>query len=59
MAEPNPRATADATFPVDGANGAVELDDVALGFECADPRLQIESWRADDGRTQGGHVDFG
>jgi len=59
MAEPNHSAAADATTHADSAHGLAERDDFALGFECADPRLQIESWFSDDAGAQRVHAEFG
>jgi hypothetical protein len=59
MAEPNPSATADAKSRGESPQGSAERDDFALGFECADPRLQIESWGADDARVHSAHAEFG
>lgn len=59
MAEPQPTAAADAASPADSTLGLTEHDDFALGFECADPRLQIESWRGDDAGARRGHAEFG
>jgi hypothetical protein len=42
---PQPYFSETPAAAVAGGRGPSEPDDLALGWECADPALQIERWR--------------
>jgi len=45
--QPNSSTSAGAAHAQSGTQAAWAAEDVAIGCECADPSLQIESWAAD------------
>lgn len=47
MAESQPSFSPSGAGADAAAAHALDADDVALGFECADPSLQIERWQAE------------
>jgi hypothetical protein len=47
MPQPKTSTSAGAAHAQSDAHAAWDAEDVAIGCECADPSLQIESWAAD------------
>lgn len=60
LAWEGPMDTASAPIPPAAANaflGCAPDDDIPLGWECANPALQIECWGTEEaGGTPAGHV---
>ena len=46
--EPSPAANAAPSNARGFSPALLDDDDIALGFECANPALQIERWMQDD-----------
>lgn len=57
--QPMPRG-ADAlnARPLDAFASATQDDDMAIGFECAHPMLQIERWGMPDEEAQASHAGY-
>lgn len=54
MPHPDSSTSAGAAHAQSGWSSAVDAYDVAIGCECADPSLQIESWAAESVAQQSG-----
>ena len=56
MPQPNSSTSAGGAHAHTPWNSTVDAYDVAIGCECADPSLQIESWASDFAAQQLGEV---